>query len=190
MRDRDLADSSLASEIPDLAAELDTVGDLIRDAIAPYVPPQHRASAFAAIDEVLDTAERSRREDADFLKDSPSAVGGKQLLAIFEFLRGVYGDTRLPEEVRRKAAAAGIGANDPFFGNSYQWYGDEFGVTRACIHSDARDVQKKLGLRARRDKKDEAREKSRLLASRPRSAPTSGVQVKRPGRMFSFFPGL
>ncbi len=111
---------------------------------------------------------------------------------VFATLRAIYGDTRLPEDVRRKAVAAAVGANDPHFGESYQFYADQFGVTRACIHSGARDVQRRFGVRARRDKRDEAREKSRTSASGPRDRPakTSGMKVRSVRGMFSFFRGI
>jgi len=178
MRDRDLADSSIASEYPDLAAEIDTVSDLAKEAIAPFIPEAQRATAFAKLEEVLRAAE------------ADGSGGRSNMAPVFEVLHAIYGDSRMPLDIRRQACSAAIGANHPAFGNAYQWYADLFGVTRACIHSDAREVQKKFGVRARRDKKDSAREGSRERASRPRSAATKGVRLKARAKVFSCFPGL
>lgn len=183
MRHADLPDTPLASYRPDLAGEIDTLADQLREAIAPYVPAGQRPAAFAAIDQVIEGADIDGRQ--------ASAAGRMQV--VFETLRAIYGDTRLPSDVRRKAVAAAIGANDPYFSESYQHYADQFAVTRACVHSNARDVQKRLGVRARRDKSDSARATSQARATgprRPRAAPCTAVQPKTLRSVFTFFPGL
>lgn len=178
----DLPDTPLASYHPDIAREVDSVSDLLREAVAPFIPAPQRAAAFRAIDRVLAGAD---------LDDAHAGHDGKMSI-VFETLRAIYGDTRLPADVRRKAVAAAIGANDPFFPESYQHYADQFGVTRACVQANARDVQKRLHVRARRDKSDQARAKSQARATGPRvaSIPASGVQRKTLRSVFAFFPGL
>ena len=181
MRDRDLADSSLASEWPDIAGAVDSLADRAREALAPFIPAPERARAFAALDAVL-------AADAD----AAPACHGEKLQLVFETLRAIYGDTRLPPEVRRQAVAAAIGANDPYFSKAYEYYANQFAVTRACIHSKARDVQRRFGLRARRDKCDSARGKSKANATGPRTAraPLAAVQRKSARSVFTFFPGI
>lgn len=175
MRSSDLADSPLASYRPDFAAECDSLADRLREAVAPFVALAQRVKAFAAMDEVL--------EQSDL--DTGPGDKAQSLHGIFKFLRVVYGDTRLPSDIRRQACAAAIGANDPFFDESYQHYADKFCVTRASIHADAREVQKRFGLRARRDKSDGARAKSRDRASGLRRP-----SPRNPRRLLSLFPGL
>jgi len=179
MIDRDAAESSLASYRPDFAEGIDTPADKLRDIVAPFVPMDRRARVFAEIDAVLESI------DSDS-KASPE----DEMRKIFEFLRAVFGDSRLPEDVRRRACATAIGANDPAFGKSYQHYADFFGVTRACVHADAREAQQRYGLHARRDKCPAAREKSRELASTRKPAITSAVAVKNARGALSFFPAL
>jgi hypothetical protein len=189
MRDRDLADSPLASFSPDMAGAVDSVSDQLREAVAPFLQSRDRPRCFAAIDAVL--AEAGLAQDTP-AKQAVHSVGSDKMQVVFETLRAVYGDTRLPADVRRRAVAAAIGANDPYFPASYQYYADQFAVTRACVQANARDVQKRLGLRARRDKSDDARMKSQARASGPREHRVPGCAVERKTlrSVFSFFPGL
>lgn len=151
----DLAESPLASCDPDEIRE--TLNDLLKEATSPHLPPRERAAAFAAIDAVIEEYER------EYVQQRPA--GAVTAKSIFDFVRSVYGDTRLPDDVRRRAVATAIAAGDPEFGRSYQFYADALCVTRACIHANARNVQDDIGLRNLRDKSDSAREKSRTLAS-------------------------
>lgn len=175
----DLADSSLAQCPPDAISE--SLGDLLREALSPHIPAPNQRQAFAAIDGALAEFEGGASGPGD---SSPVRAVG-----IFEFVRAVYGDTRLPEEVRRRAAAVGIAIGDPTFDKPYQYYADYFsGVTRACIHADSREVQNGIGIHNRRDKSDSARQKSRLRASGPHR--TTRHQRITSRRLFSFLPGL
>lgn len=182
MRHADLPDTPLASYKPDIAREVDTVADQLREAVAPFIAAPQRPAAFRAIDAVLAGADL----------DSEQAARAGKMHIVFETLRAIYGDTRLSADVRRRAVAASIGAGDPYFPESYQHYADQFAVTRACVQANARDVQKRLGVRARRDKSYAARAGSKLRATgaRPERAQASGVQRKSLRSVFSFFPGL
>lgn len=182
MHSSDLADSPLASEWPDIAEACDKPADLLREALAPFIPRHFHGPAFSAIDAVC--------ARADF---AGGAVDRMQIER--ETLRKVFGDTRLADEVRMTALSAAIASGDPLFGRSYQYYADQMGgVTRACLQAKAREVQKKFGLRAGRDKKDSARAKSKENATGPRAdrppAKTSGILRGGRRRMWSFFPGV
>ena len=172
MRDRDLADSSLASYRPEPPPE--SLGNLLREALAPFIERPRQPAAWQALDAVLAEA------------DSQDAQADRMRI-VFETLRAIYGDSRLPLEVRRQAVAAAIGANDPFFGESYQFYADQFGVTRQCLHSGARSLQQRYGLRARRDKRDETRETCRTRASGPRASHPPRPVNNVSGQIFAFF---
>lgn len=154
---QDFAESPASSYWPDNSGVVDSLADTLRDALAPFIPRQQQAAAFAAIDETL-----AEHEDA------PAPSRGALL---FEVKRAIYNDTRLPIEVRLQAAADGIAAADPYFSKPYQFYADQFGITRACVHSRARKTQRVIGIRARRDKSESAREQSRESASHSRSEP-------------------
>lgn len=182
MLQADLADSALASEWPDMADACDTPADHLREALARFIPQHLQPAAFSAIDAVCS-------------KTDLAGGAADRIQIERETLRKVFGDTRLAEDIRMQALSAAIASNDPLFGRAYQHYADDFAVTRACVHAKSRDVQKKFGLRARRDKKDDAREKSKANATGPRGerAPAKTSGILRGGkrrRIWSFFPGL
>jgi hypothetical protein len=181
MRAGDLAKSPLASEWPDIADACDSLADRLREALAPFILRPQQPPAFAALDAVLKEAET---------RDGRASISPAQLA--FETRRAIYQDTRLSAEARLQAAADGIAAQDPFFEKPYQWYADQFGFTRACVHSRARATQRALGgLRARRDKSDTARAKSAASASRPRSQRQPGSPAPAHTRhALTWFPGV
>lgn len=169
----DLADTPLASFMPDIAGDCDTLADRMREALAPYGPREKHAAAFAALDRVLDGA------------DGLSESDRKQI--VVEAFRAAYRDTSHEPSVRIIAAAAlkRMGKD----GRSYQGQADEFGVTRACLHAHSRRIEKKTGLKCRADKPDAQRRGSAESARtrlRPERAPTSGI-LRRPRGLFAMF---
>jgi hypothetical protein len=162
MFNADLADTPLASYRPDIAGELDSLGDVLREALAPFVSAEKSAAAFARLDAVLE--------------QSGATIGSEDREQIaMGILRAIYGDTSHAPEIRIIAAAAlkRFGKD----GRSYQAMGDEFGVTRACIHAHSRRIERRTGIKCRSDKQDSARLKSTEKATvRERTgARTSGV---------------
>lgn len=160
MRARDLAESSLASCRPDIEGGCDSLSDLLREAIAIHIPSSEKARVFAAIDDVL--------ENAGALV---SAEDREQIA--HGILHAVYGDTRHEPEIRVIAAAAlkRFGRD----GRSYQAIGDEFGVTRACVHAHSRRIERRTHIKCRSDKDDDARRTSAEKATgRQRSGPRAG----------------
>jgi hypothetical protein len=180
MRSGDLASSSLASEWPDIADACDSLADRLREALAPFIPRPQQPPAFAAVDAVLRAVES---------RDGSASISPAQLA--FETRRAIYQDTRLCAEARLQAAADGIAAQDPFFGRPYQWYADQFGITRACVQARSRKTQRALGgLRARRDKSDAARAKSAASASRPRAERIARPPASHTRHALTWFPGI
>jgi hypothetical protein len=180
MRAGDLAKSPLASEWPDIADACDSLSDLLREAVAPFIPRPQQPRAFAALDAVLKEAET---------RDGRASISPAQLA--FETRRAIYQDTRLSIEARLQAAADGIAAQDPFFEKPYQWYADKFGITRACVQARSRKTQRALGgLRARRDKSDSARAKSAASASRPRAERIARPPASHTRHALTWFPGV
>lgn len=180
----DLADSPLASHWPDIAGDVDSPFDLLREEIEDLL------GKGADRDRLFDLIEQAEDRRPP-LRSAPAL--GRAPQSLFEKLRSIAEDTRLSIELRCQAIGEAIGANDPHFSESYQYYADALGLTRACLHGKARKLQRRLGLRARRDKKDDARAKSVAAATGPRSerqVKTSGVLRRSARSLFSFFPGL
>jgi len=177
----DLADSNLASEWPDMAAGIDSPADQLRELVAPFLPATVRSRIFAAIDALLEESGSGAKE-----------IGREQI--VVETLRSTYGDTRFAGEIRMMAKAALIRLGKA--GESYQYAGDEFAVTRACVHAHSRRIEEETGIPARRDKSAGARAKSkaaatgRRLETIPAAAPTAGVLRNKRSRLWSFFPGI
>ena len=172
MLSRCLSETPLASFEPDMAG-LDTLGDRLREALAPFIPRTQQAAAFAALDAALE-----ENEKAGGAPDREQIADG--------LLQAIYGDTSLAPEIRMIAAAARKRFGKD--GRSYQAMGDEFGVTRACIHAHSRRIER-TGIKCRSDKDADARQTSTAKAmGRRRSAPASGVlRSSRGRRLFSFF---
>ena len=145
MFNADLADTPLASYRPDIAGELDSLGDLLREALAPFIPTASHAGAFSRLDAVLEK--------------SGATIGSEDREQIaMGILRAIYSDTSHAPEIRIIATAAlKRFGKDP---RSYQMMGDEFGVTRACIHAHSRRIERNTGIKCRADKQDSARKKS------------------------------
>lgn len=173
MLTHDLADSSLASEWPDIAGHCDTLSDRLREFLAPYIPREKHAGTFARLDDLL--------EDAGV----QTSTADREQIAM-GILTAIYGDTSHAPEIRIIAAAAlkRFGRD----GRSYQAMGDEFGVTRACIHAHSRRIERRTGIKCRSDKKESAREKSAQKASgrRRERPPTSGT-LREPRGMRGLF---
>lgn len=170
MRDCDLADSPLASHWPDPADDIDSPADILWEAAQ-----LGREQFLAAYDR---------------LSETPKLRSTDHQMIVFQTIRRIFGDTRLPDELRMIAASAGIAANDPEFDQPYQFYGDYFGKTRACVHRRSRDKQEQFGLRARRDKADSARAVSRKNASVPRAHRRPKVSARDVRKLLNAFPGL
>ena len=149
MRDRDLADSSLASCHPDIADGIDSLADKLREALAPFIPAPDRPRAFAAVTTLLAGV------------PEPGLHLDREQIA-HAILRAVYGDTSHEPSVRIIAAAAlKRFGKDP---RSYQAMGDEFGVTRACVQAHSRRIERRTGIKCRADKQESARRKSAARA--------------------------
>lgn len=176
MLNADLADTPLASEWPDIAAGCDSLADRLREAVAGFIPPAERARAFAAIDQALAGSD----QESGTLDREQIAAG---------ILFAVYGDTSHAPEIRLIAAAAlkRFGRD----GRSYQAMGDEFGVTRACVHAHSRRIEKRTGIKCRSDKGAQARAISadRATGRRRAGAAAGGIlRQSRSGRgLFSVF---
>lgn len=171
MLNTDLASSPLASEWPDMADACDSLADRLRDALLPFIPAHLRAGAFSALDGVVGDDEHGGTLDREQIAHG--------------LMHAVYGDTSLAPEIRMIAAAAlkRFGKD----GRSYQQMGDEFGVTRACIHAHSRRIERNTGLKCRADKSENARRISTEKASgRQRSGTRASGILRQPRGIFSF----
>lgn len=162
MRDKDTASSSLAccaAVIP----EDGPLGFILEEFDAAGVPREQLETLRGCVIRGLKSASGDSGRSAESI--------------VFEPFRKVYLNGSLPKEIRLLAASAGIASNDPFFGESYQHYADQFAMTRACVHNHSRNTQKALGVKARRDKSEAARAGSAALASGPRCSRPVRVRV-------------
>jgi hypothetical protein len=171
MRARDLAESHLASEWPDLAAGIDSPQDLLRDAFASYsgkLPAtllEFRAVAFSLIDRAISAA---RSEDFE-------ASAGPALDAVVQLLKLMSRDRDPRQRMQALCYLRLIGME----GRSFQQLGDELGVKRATVHKCYRTIQQRTGLPGRGDKSAAARETFRQLrlGKRRLRAPWAGITL-------------
>ena len=168
----DLADTPLASFEPDIAAEVDSPGSRLREVLASFIPSLQQSAAFAALDEILE-------------EFGVTAAAFDRGQVAVEIVRAIYRDTSHETNVRYIAAAAlkRMGKD----GRSYQAIGDEFGVTRACIHDHSRRIEDNTGLKCRSDKKASARAKSVKSASGRKRVRTAGVVRGKRGLFGNIF---
>lgn len=160
MLNADLADTALASFMPDIAAECDSLADQLREALARHIPPAQQSAAFRALDAALENA--------------GAAVGSADREQIAHgILHAVYGDTSHEPAIRIIAAAAlkRFGRD----GRSFQAIGDEFGVTRACVQAHSERIERRTGIKCRSDKNAAARETSRRNATGRKRTATGGI---------------
>lgn len=170
----DLADTSLASEWPDISAACDSLADRLAEALAPFIARDQRPAALAALQRVL-AAEASTPDT-------------ERETIVVETLRAVYGDTRHAAEIRLIAQSALITISRN--GQSYQAVADEFAVTRACPHNHARRIEEATGIKPRRAKSELARQKSVAAATGRHRGQRRRGGTAVATRVFAFFPGI
>jgi hypothetical protein len=172
----DLADTSLASEWPDIAGGIDELPEYLREQIAELNSPLPRTFA--------ERTQQFLRLLAAAMKEANMQVAERQAESstaplnadLVEGLRVLSSDEEKNRQLSFRAACVlkQLGL-DP---RTDQQLADDYGVvtTRAAAHAIRRKVEKQTGLRSRSSKTDTTRERCRarrLGQKRPR-APWQG----------------
>lgn len=166
MRDVDLADSPLASFEPDIPGACDSLGDLLCEALAPFIPAHVRAAAFSALEAALAEHDAAPR---------PADPADRERI-IGEVLTLLSSEGTDAMHARAAALNKQLG-ND---GRSDAAIGRHFGLTRAAINSYRREFEEATGIRSRASKSDTLRETCRQNRTGKRKVPASGVSHGNP----------
>ena len=156
----DLSDTPLASHWPDIAGACDSLADVLREALAMYIPAQHWPAAFARLDAVL----AGQREVPVPTQDRAEIIAEVLLLISSEGT----------EQIHARAAALNKQLGND--GRSDAAIGRNYGLTRAAINSYRRGQETETGVKSRSSKSEEHRETCRRNRfGRRKAAPAAGV---------------
>lgn len=166
MRDRDLADSPLASHRQLPSDHCDSLRDLLVEPFLTFTGPVPTTTElFRKRCAGLLDAGLSQARDAGAAEDSEPQVGKALLIRVMQLIAG-DGDRRMALRATCYLRLMEVE------GRSFEEIGKQFGVCRAAVQAVYRQIQARHpGLRSRGDKSDSSREacrRRRLGVRKPR----------------------